>query len=462
MKAKNVISINLIICLCLCFTACGTDNESPVVDESETNISEEYNLQSESGEENSNTDNSTESMIAPSKEDVIAMRTVVLDGMSEEEISRLTENIKVANLTMESAYINDNIFDKLSDANSPYWQYFDKTGDIQVGWWYNGYIVEKDAIMQAEGITGAEFYEREYEPGMAYNRFDAANFIELIEDMQASVQNEMLSADLQQLIDLTYMASVTHEMEYANQVYKILHDLDYFLLRYGIEDVGGYTQDAGCVAEYYGVLTVYGAKPYELDEANSYNVLYQENVEGDFTQYGDMEMIHEDFQDENGSVTFYYDMECFYFDDTYPAVLNETLKTYYDSVEETYIQDAQVYAEPFEENVNTPYNSLIFQYFTYVDEDYVSLVYNNVSYMGGAHPYSAMEGITIDCTTGEIVEVQEFLDDSDEVIGQQLKSLLGTDSDSLDGWDYYLTETSVVFFYYDPKYWDFVAVRRVR
>lgn len=461
-KAKKVISIYLIICLCLCFTACRTVNESQVAEESETYISEEYNLQPESNEENSNTDNSTESMIAPSKEEVIAMRAVVLDGMSEEEISRLKENIKVANTTMEYAYLNDNIFDKLSDADSPYWQYFDKTGEIQIGWWYNRYIIQKDAIMQAEGITEAEFYEREYEPGMAYNRFDAANFIELIEDMQLSVQNEMLSADLQQLIDLTYMASVTHKMEYANQIYKILHDLDYFLLRYGIEDVGAYTQDKGTVAKYYGVLTVYGATPYKLDETNSYNVLYQETVENDFIKYGEMEVIHEEFQDAEGNVTYYYDMECFYFNDIYPAVLNETLQAYYDSVEEAYIQDAQVYAEPFEEDVNTPCNSLIFQYFTYVDEDYVSLVYNDVCYMGGAHPYSAKKGITIDCVTGEVVDVQQFLDDSDEEIGEQLQSVLGMDVASMDEWDFYLTETSVVFFYYDPKYWDSVAARRVR
>lgn len=459
---KRAISIYSMMCVCFCFAACGTVNGSQPVEESETNVSEEYILQPESSEEYSNSENDVEKMIAPSKEEVIAMRAVVLEGMSEEEISRLTENIKVANSTMESAYLNDNIFDKLSDSDSPYWQYFDKTGDIQLGWWYNRQIVDKDIIMQAEGITETEFYEREYEPGMVYNRFDAANFIELVEDMQSSVQNEMLRADLQQLIDLTYMASVTHEMEYANQVYKILHDLDYYLLRYGIEDVGVYTQDAGTVAKYYGVLTVYGATPYELDETNSCNVLYQETVENDYAKYGEMETVHREFQSADGSVVFYYDMECFYFDDTYPEVLNDTLQAYYDSVEEAYIQDSQVYGEPFEGNVNTPYNSLIFQCFTYIDEDYVSLVYNNVSYMGGAHPYSVMDGITIDCTTGEIVAVQHFLDDTDEEIGEQLQLVLGTDSASLDGWDYYLTETSVVFFYYDPKYWDSVAVRRMR
>ena len=46
-------------------------------------------------------------------------------------------------------------------------------------------------------------------------------------------------------------------MEHANNIYKILHDMDYFLLRYSIEDVGKYTQDAPVVGKYYGVLQVY-------------------------------------------------------------------------------------------------------------------------------------------------------------------------------------------------------------
>ena len=122
-----------------------------------------------------------------------------------------------------------------------YCNYFDEKGDIQIGW-------------------------ADDEPVMVYNRFDATNFINLIEDMQKSVHNEMLVADLQQLIDLTALAAETHEMEYANEIYKILHDLDYFLLRYGIENVGVYTQDRSVVSKYYGVLQVYGATPMETEQ----------------------------------------------------------------------------------------------------------------------------------------------------------------------------------------------------
>lgn len=197
-------------------------------------------------------------------------------------------------------------------------------------------------------------------------------------------------------------------------------------------------------------------------EINTYYILQHETVESDFSKYGKMETIHNEYQTADGMDTYYYDMECFYFDESYPTVLNETLRAYYDSVEEGYIPDSQVYEEPFEGSANTPYNSLIFQYITYVGEDYVSMVYNNVCYMGGAHPYTAMDGITMDCKTGEIVDVQRFLDESPEQIGEQLQAVLGMDSASMEEWDYYLTENNVVFFYFDPRYWESVAVRRVR
>ncbi len=82
--------------------------------------------------------------------------------------------------------------------------------------------------------------------------------------------------------------------------------------------------------------------------------------------------------------------------------------------------------------------------------------------MGGAHPYSAADGITIDCSTGEIVAVDRFLDDSDEEIEEQIKALLGMDAYESEEWDYYITDRSVVFFYYDPRFWNLVETKRLR
>lgn len=48
------------------------------------------------------------------------------------------------------------------------WNYFDQKGDIQIS-------------------------EKNGTPVMEYNRFDAVNFINLIQDMQKSVHNELLT-----------------------------------------------------------------------------------------------------------------------------------------------------------------------------------------------------------------------------------------------------------------------------
>ncbi len=182
------------------------------------------------------TDNGTteeQVITAPSEEDVLAARDALLEGMSQEEIERLSENIKVANQAMENAFFYDNLFERLEDEESLYWNYFDCKGEIQIGWADDG------------------------EPVIAYNRFDADNFITLIEEMKQTVNNEELQNDLQYIIDETKLAKDTHDMEHANNIYKMIHDLDYFLLRYGPEDVAKYTTDNSLVSTYYGMLSIY-------------------------------------------------------------------------------------------------------------------------------------------------------------------------------------------------------------
>lgn len=199
----------------------------------------------------------TGASIAPTKEQVLAAREAALEGMTTEQIERLTENIKVANIRMEQAYLYDNIFGKLEDENSLYWNYFDQKGDIQIDWTYDGDYAERKEIQERENLTADEFYETYGTPVVVYNRFDADNFIALIEEMQESVQSEDLRVDLQNLIEETALAKDTHDMEHANNIYKILHDMDYYLLRYGLEDVGIYVKDTSILAKYYDVLTVY-------------------------------------------------------------------------------------------------------------------------------------------------------------------------------------------------------------
>lgn len=54
-------------------------------------------------------ENSEEVITAPSREEVLTLRERVLDGMFDEAVERLKENIKIANQTMEKAYMYDNL-----------------------------------------------------------------------------------------------------------------------------------------------------------------------------------------------------------------------------------------------------------------------------------------------------------------------------------------------------------------
>ena len=188
--------------------------------------------------------------------------------MSEEDIARLAENIKVANLAMEYSFLYDRLFERMADPEDLYWNYVDQKGDIQIG-----YSLEQEAVdawkeysQNAEEITDMDSYWKAYQqyeeehgqPVYAYNRFDADNFIALMEEMKGLLKNDMLTADLNQLIENTRQAKETHDVTYIKEIYYLLHDMDYYLLRYAPDDVAAFVRDKGTIAVYYGALQVYG------------------------------------------------------------------------------------------------------------------------------------------------------------------------------------------------------------
>ena len=101
----------------------------------------------------------------PSKDTVLERRNACLQGMSEEDIARLTENIKVANLTMEYSFLYDRLFERMADPEDLYWNYVDQKGDIQIG-----YSLEQEAVdawkeysQNAEEITDMDSYWKAYQ-----------------------------------------------------------------------------------------------------------------------------------------------------------------------------------------------------------------------------------------------------------------------------------------------------------
>ncbi|MDE7262180.1 MAG: hypothetical protein K2N78_09020 [Oscillospiraceae bacterium] len=195
----------------------------------------------------------------PTEEQVQAARESALEGMTTEQVQRLKDVVTAANLWWEGQYFSNNIFDRLADPQNLYWNYFDQTGEIQIGWAWDG-EVDKAAVCEEEGLTEDEFYAQYGSRVMAENGYDADGFTAVIDELRETVQNEDLRSDLQYIIDEIQLAKRTHVMEHANNMYKALHDLDYFLLRYGPsmdEGTDTWIRDKSTVSIYYAMLSVY-------------------------------------------------------------------------------------------------------------------------------------------------------------------------------------------------------------
>ena len=173
--------------------------------------------------------------------------------------------------------------------------------------------------------------------------------------------------------------------------------------------------------------------------------------------YGKLETLREEFTDEKtGELAYYIEMENFYVNDFFENAdkINDTLQKIYDTYELSYRENAEVASGGFD----TPYDSWHLLNLTRVGEDYISMEYNNISYMGGAHPYSYFDGITIDCKTGQEITAMELLGKSSDEILRQVSDEMGMDTvASWDEVDFYLTDSTIVFFYRMPNYWEDVV-----
>ncbi|MDE7053510.1 MAG: hypothetical protein K2O84_01690, partial [Oscillospiraceae bacterium] len=149
-----------------------------------------------------------------------------------------------------------NIFARLEDPNDLIWNYFDQKGDdVQAGWAHDAGL-DRVAVCKAEKITSEAFYEKYGTPVSTDIDYNAYDFIGVLDELIAAAQDEDLRADLQYLADEMKLAADGHSMFHANNAYKMLHDLDYFLLRYGPKDTG-WMRDRSTVSKYYGMLSVY-------------------------------------------------------------------------------------------------------------------------------------------------------------------------------------------------------------
>lgn len=242
---KRFMILGFIICILSSICACGEKTASVGTEPLVLSI------------EKADTSPESEQIVIPSKEKVYSMREQVLHGMTEEEQTKLTETIKNANLAMESDYLYYDIFEKMADPEDLNWNRLEQTGEIQIGWGFDEEILEK----YSSGMTYKEFenqYAEQYGTQVIMdNPVDADKFVEIMQKMQNSLQSDLLTADFDNLVRNMQLAKETHNVEYLEEVYHILHDMDYFLLRYGPEDVAKYGSSPSLAAKYFGALQIY-------------------------------------------------------------------------------------------------------------------------------------------------------------------------------------------------------------
>lgn len=211
-----------------------------------------------------------------------------------------------------------------------------------------------------------------------------------------------------------------------------------------------------------GLLACSCGKSEASDDSGNAQNDHAENIQEkiySIEEYGVVEESQQGFFNDDGVEVYYYKMENFLFYDNFPNadLINDTLQQIYDQKEKDYIDTAELYSSE-DESFDTPYSYWHVMNIEYVGEDYISILYNDIYYMGGAHPYSSLEGITIDCKTGEQVSASRLMEKSDEEILAEVSDLMGLDvMGTWEDIDFYLTDSTTVFFYRTPGIWEDVV-----
>lgn len=193
-------------------------------------------------------------------------------------------------------------------------------------------------------------------------------------------------------------------------------------------------------------------------------LLSKEDIIYTVEDYGEIQLYGSEFYYDENTKGFYYDLEMFFLGSDFLYTMNDTLQKFYDEYLWQYQETEEWYLEQEPEKVpeeRVPYSKLLFLGIQHIDNDYVSLLFNDVTYMGGAHPYSMFDAITVDRHTGEEVTASEILGESNEEILGKVSVLMGLDV--VANWgdiDFYMQDGSIIFFYRMPGYWEDVVLER--
>lgn len=255
---RNLFRFSLLVAACMLFTGCSKKraDPSPKVSSEKTDTTQDDLKPKDS---NTAPASGQKSFQQPDKNTVLSIRSAALAGMDSKDVERLKTIICNANLRLEALLIFGDLQDHLTDPNDGYWNYLEQTGEIITGYSYKTEDWEKKDSL---GLTDEEFQQQYGEPVYAHNDYDAKAILRLLEELKLSIYNDAFSQDFDILIELVQKAKETHDVNCVINIYRILHDMDYYLLRYGPEDLGKYVQDKSTILKFYGVLEDYKGTEY--------------------------------------------------------------------------------------------------------------------------------------------------------------------------------------------------------
>lgn len=207
----------------------------------------------------------------PTREETMEVRKIALQGMTEEETEALSSYLKMYHNWLEAKLLYDNWETRLYDKESAAWNFIDRSGTVEAGWtieWdpesHLKTAEEQRAYMKEKypeyGEISLEALSKKYgEPYFLENHYGVESVIQRVNELTVSAENEAFRRDVEALCTALQQAKDTHEADYVMQAHGILHDMEYFLLRYSPRDVAPYTQDKSLSGRYYGALEVWKA-----------------------------------------------------------------------------------------------------------------------------------------------------------------------------------------------------------
>ncbi|MFI3169630.1 MAG: M56 family metallopeptidase [Faecalibacterium sp.] len=192
---------------------------------------------------------------APESEaEILAKRELAFAGLTEEEAQGFILRIQAMNQWLEGEWVYGNHFEKFSYPTSLYWNYLETDGEMEFGWLYNN---NDWTLQEQQGLDTASFYTRYGWYTTMEAEYDWNAWLASFEIYQEMFTNPQMQEDVAQLIAYITLAQETHRVEFLREVYYIVHDMDYFLFRYGVVDYAQYVADLSLQTTYYGALSLW-------------------------------------------------------------------------------------------------------------------------------------------------------------------------------------------------------------